>query len=143
MKLPTLLAPAKPPTAVAAHVNPQEELDRVLQGMAQGIPGLRAVVIGDSNGLPLASVSNGTRSIAATAVATLIVTAAKDLTAILEFSAFSDVLVEGHDWKVFVRLLRNNFTFMGVMDGDANLGLVRIELDRRCREVEAVLDSFR
>ena len=119
-----------------------EDLDATLEAMTQAIPGLRVVVVGDQNGLPIASRTKGTRSIAATAVATLIVTAAGDLAETLELREFSDVLVEGPTWKVFVRRLRGGFTFMGVLDGAVNLGLVRIEIERRCPQIEAALGGI-
>jgi predicted regulator of Ras-like GTPase activity (Roadblock/LC7/MglB family) len=123
--------------------DPQQELDRVLQAIALEIPGTRVVVVGDGNGLPVASFSKGTKSMAATAVATLIVTASQDLTKLLELRDFRDVLVEGRNWKVFVRLLQGNFTFMAVLEGEANLGLMRLEMNRRCREIEGILGAFR
>jgi len=119
-----------------------EALETTLEAMARAIPGLRVVVVGDQNGLPIASRTKGTRSIAATAVATLIVTAAGDLAETLELREFSDVLVEGPTWKVFVRRLRGGFTFMGVLDGAVNLGLVRLEIERRCRQIESALGGI-
>jgi len=119
-----------------------DSLDRLLQEMADEIAGVRVLVVGDRNGLPLGAYSKGTRSMAATAVATLIVTAGQDLARTLELKEFSDVLVEGPTWKVFVRLLAGGFTLMGVLEGEVNLGMVRLAVGRRVPQIEASLAAF-
>jgi len=129
-------------TLVAPRSAPSERLERLLRDFARQLD-LSAVVVGDPNGLPIASVNRGERTLAATAMATMILYAAENVAANLGLEGHEDVLVEGRGWKVLVRSLGEGFTFLGVIEGEANLGLFRLEIARVAPEIRTLLEALR
>ena len=126
-------------TLAVPRSTPSERLERLLRELARHLD-LSAVVVGDPNGLPIASISQGERTLAATAMATMILYAAENVASNLGLEGHKDVLIEGKEWKVLVRSLGQGFTFLGVLEGDVNLGLARREVERLMPEIRALLD---
>ena len=126
----------------ATEVHAGARLQSILEGLAWRVDGLRAAVVGDPNGLPVASLARGETSLAATAMATMILYAAENVASNLGLAGHKDVLIEGGGWKVLVRSLGGGFTLLGVLDGTVNLGLVRLEIERSTPEMRALLDEL-
>jgi predicted regulator of Ras-like GTPase activity (Roadblock/LC7/MglB family) len=76
-------------------------------------------------------------------MATMILYAAENVASNLGLEGHEDVLVEGREWKVLVRSLGEGFTFLGVIGGQASLGLLRLEVARFVPELRALLDAMK
>jgi len=120
---------------------PAERLELVLRRIARQLD-LSAMVVGDRNGLPIASFSRADHSLAATAMATMILYAAENVAANLGLVGQEDVLVEGRGWKVLVRALGDGFTLLAVMEGEVNLGLLRLEIARAIPQLKELLGAM-
>lgn len=129
-------------TLVPPGSTPAQKLERLLRNFARQLD-LSAVVVGDTNGLPVVSVSRGDRTLAATAMATMILYAAENVASNLGLEGHEDVLLEGKDWKVLVRSLGDGFTFLVVIEGQANLGLLRLEVERIIPELRALIAEMK
>ena len=114
-------------------LSPEVRLQQILEALALAIPGSRSLAVGDPNGLPVVSLDRGPNTMAATAMATLAMTAAKNVCVTLGLEHAEDVLIESRGWKVLVRSLGNGFTFLVVLEASVNLGLVKIEVERLCK----------
>ncbi len=132
----------EPQVAVRVSLAPEIRLQQVLEALALTIPGSRSLAVGDPNGLPVVSLDRGPNTMAATAMATLAMTAAKNVCLTLGLERPEDVLIESSGWKVLVRSLGNGFTFLVVLEASVNLGLVKIEVERGCKELREVLDEM-
>ena len=113
-----------------------------LESLARQIGGVRALVVGDRSGLPIASTLRGKTSLTTTAMATLALTAATKVTTSLDLPQPEDILIEAGDWHVLVRLLGNGYTLTGVFPADENIGLVKIAMEARGREIRQLLDDM-
>lgn len=127
---------------VRVSLSPEVRLQQVLEVLALAIPGSRSLAVGDPNGLPVVSLDRGPNTMAATAMATLAMSAAKNVCVTLGLERPEDVLIESSGWKVLVRSLGNGFTFLVVLEATVNLGLVKLEVERRCQELREVLDEM-
>ena len=105
-------------------------LHRVLRKLAEDIPGLTNVVLSDPQGLPISTLVRGAGATAATAMGTLLRSAAKSVTTNLGLPAPEDVVIEAGSSTVLVRCLGRGVTLIAVLQQDANLGLAKLELDR-------------
>jgi len=123
-------------------LSPEVRLQQILEALALAIPGSRSLAVGDPNGLPVVSLDRGPNTMAATAMATLAMTAAKNVCVTLGLEHAEDVLIESRGWKVLVQSLGNGFTFLVVLEASVNLGLVKIEVERLCKELREVLDEM-
>ena len=123
-------------------LSPEVRLQQILEALALAIPGSRSLAVGDPNGLPVVSLDRGPNTMAATAMATLAITAAKNVCVTLGLEHAEDVLIESRGWKVLVQSLGNGFTFLVVLEASVNLGLVKIEVERLCKELREVLDEM-
>lgn len=123
--------------------NPTEQLQRILERIADEVEGIRTVVVGDRSGLPIASLVQGQATMSATAMATMVLTAARNVATNMGLEELVDVLIEGKAWTIVVRSLGEGFTMLLLVDGDANLGLVKIQTERRANEIREVLEELR
>jgi predicted regulator of Ras-like GTPase activity (Roadblock/LC7/MglB family) len=119
-----------------------EALGRTLDLLASEITSVRALVVGDRSGLPIASTFRSPTSLATTAMATLALSAASKVTSSLNLPDPDDILIEAGAWGILVRLLGNGFTLTSVFSLDENLGLVRLAMRARGREIREILDEM-
>ena len=119
-----------------------EALVHVLESLATEIGGVRALVVGDRSGLPIVSTFRGPASMTTTAMATLAMSAATKVTSSLNLPEPDDVLIEAGGWRVLVQLLGNGFTLTCVLPADENLGLVKLAMKARGREIREIIDEI-
>src|SRR5216117_2758267 len=120
--------------------------DRVLvqqlEALANEIGGVRALVVGDRSGLPIVSTFRGPASMTTTAMATLAMSAATKVTSSLNLPEPDDILIEAGGWRVLVQLLGGGYTLTCVLPADENLGLVKLSMKARGREIREILDEM-
>jgi predicted regulator of Ras-like GTPase activity (Roadblock/LC7/MglB family) len=117
-------------------------LVEALETLANEIGGVRAAVVGDRSGLPIVSTFRGPTSMTTTAMATLALSAATKVTSSLNLPEPDDILIEAGGWRVIVQLLGNGFTLTCVLPAEGNLGLVKLAMQARGREIRELLDEL-
>ena len=117
-------------------------LGKCLEALAEEIGGVRALVVGDRSGLPIVSTFRGPSSMTTTAMATLALSAATKVTSSLNLPEPDDILIEAGGWRILVQLLGNGFTLTCVLPADENLGLVKLAMQARGREIREILDEM-
>jgi predicted regulator of Ras-like GTPase activity (Roadblock/LC7/MglB family) len=131
-----------PPRVETRPLSADEALGQTLDRLANEISSVRAIVIGDRSGLPIASTFRSPTSLTTTAMATLALSAATKVTSSLNLPDPEDVLIEAGGWRVLVRLLGNGFTLTSVFSSDENLGLVKLAMEARGRDIRETLDEM-
>ena len=126
----------------ATPLSSDEALGEALDLLANEIPSVRALVVGDRSGLPIASTFRSPTAMTTTAMATLALSAASKVTSSLNLPEPEDILIEAGGWRVLVRLLGNGFTLTSVFSTDENLGLVKLAMQARGREIREILDEL-
>jgi len=116
-------------------------LARTLESLASEIGGVRALVVGDRAGLPIVSTFRGPTSLTTTAMATLAMSAATKVTG-LNLPEPEDILIEAGGWCVLVQLLGGGYTLTCVLPADENLGLIKLAMKARGREIREILDEM-
>ena len=119
-----------------------EALGQALDLLANEITSVRALVVGDRSGLPIASTFRSPTAMTTTAMATLALSAASKVTSSLNLPDPEDILIEAGGWRVLVRLLGNGFTLTSVFSTDENLGFVKLAMEARGREIREILDEM-
>ena len=117
-------------------------LVQALETLANEIGGVRAAVVGDRSGLPIVSTFRGPSAMTTTAMATLALSAATKVTSSLNLPEPDDILIEAGGWRVIVQLLGNGFTLTCVLPAEGNLGLVKLAMQSRGREIRELLDEL-
>jgi len=117
-------------------------LARTLESLASEIGGVRALVVGDRAGLPIVSTFRGPTSLTTTAMATLAMSAATKVTSSLNLPEPEDILIEAGGWCVLVQLLGGGYTLTCVLPADENLGLIKLAMKARGREIREILDEM-
>jgi predicted regulator of Ras-like GTPase activity (Roadblock/LC7/MglB family) len=142
-----MISRRNPPLVVESPVethrlSSDEALARTLDLLANEITSVRALVVGDRSGLPIASTFRSPNSMTTTAMATLALSAATKVTSSLNLPDPEDILIEAGTWRVLVRLLGNGVTLTSVFSSDENLGLVKLAMQARGREIREILDEM-
>jgi len=117
-------------------------LAQTLESLASEIGGVRALVVGDRAGLPIVSTFRGPTSLMMTAMATLALSAATKVTSGLNLPEPDDILIEAGGWCVLVQLLGGGYTLTCVLPADKNLGLIKLAMKARGREIREILDEM-
>jgi len=117
-------------------------LAQTLESLASEIGGVRALVVGDRAGLPIVSTFRGPTSLMMTAMATLALSAATKVTSGLNLPEPEDILIEAGGWCVLVQLLGGGYTLTCVLPVDENLGLIKLAMKARGREIREILDEM-
>ena len=117
-------------------------LAQTLESLASEIGGVRALVVGDRAGLPIVSTFRGPTSLMMTAMATLALSAATKITSSLNLPEPDDILIEAGGWCVLVQLLGGGYTLTCVLPADENLGLIKLAMKARGREIREILDEM-
>ncbi len=117
-------------------------LHQILESISRNVGGTRSIVIGDSSGLPVISLDKGANTMAATAMATLALSAARNVSSNLDLPDLSSVTIEGRGWRVFVRSLDPRFTLFIVTADDVDPAFVKAELERHAPELRRILAAM-
>ncbi len=120
---------------------PAEKLQLLLSAFQQRVDGVRGVAIADKSGLPVSS-SFATRAnvLTVTAMATMAIQSSQRVYQNLALAGPNEVVMVGPDSTVFVSsVAQGQLSIIVVLEGFANLGLVRIEVERLSRELSEVL----
>lgn len=119
----------------------EQILDR-LRTFAREIPTIQSIVVSDAQGLPISALVRGPGATAATAMGTLLRTAASKVTTNLGLPIAEDIIIQAGAQVVLVRCLSGGVTMIVVLKQDANLGLVRLELAKHSGELQTLLDRL-
>lgn len=120
---------------------PAEKLQALLTAFQSRVDGVRGVAVADRSGLPVSS-SFTTRAnvLTVTAMATMAIQSSQRVYQNLALEGPNEVVMVGPDSTVFVSHVASaQLAVIVVLDGFANLGLVRIEVERLSRELSEVL----
>lgn len=120
---------------------PAEKLQALLTAFQSRVDGVRGVAIADKSGLPVSS-SFTTRAnvLTVTAMATMAIQSSQRVYQNLALEGPNEVVMVGPDSTVFVsNVAQGQLSVIVVLEGFANLGLVRIELERLSRELSEIL----
>ncbi len=118
----------------------ESELQSVLRNLAKELEGTQTLVVGDRNALPIVSIHRGPATLAATASATMLLAAARNVASTSALSPLKDILLEGADYKVLVRSIGNGFTLLAVLVGDVNPGMAKLLMAHKAREIGELLE---
>ncbi len=120
---------------------PAEKLQTLLTAFQSRVDGVRGVAIADKSGLPVSS-SFTTRAnvLTVTAMATMAIQSSQRVYQNLALQGPNEVVMVGPDSTVFVSsVAEGQLSVIVVLEGFANLGLVRIEVERLSRELSEIL----
>lgn len=120
---------------------PAEQLQTLLSDFLERVDGVRGIAVADRSGLPVASsFSTGANVLTVTAMATMAVQSSQRVYQNLGLTGPNEVVMVGPDSTVFVSsAAANQLSIIVVLEGFANLGLVRIELERLSRALGEIL----
>ncbi len=125
----------------AKAVGPAERLQVLLSAFQSRVDGVRGVAVADKSGLPVSS-SFTTRAnvLTVTAMATMAIQSSQRVYQNLALAGPNEVVMVGPDSTVFVSSVANGaLSVIVVLEGFANLGLVRIEVERLSRDLSEIL----
>lgn len=124
-------------------MTPDGRLVEILEEISAQVYGVHAIVIGDRNGLPIASSLRGRPSMAATAMATLAMTAAGKITQSLSLPNPEDIAIHAGAWNVVILSLGDGCTLAAVSGPKtepASLGWI---MRLHAQEIRELLDIIR
>jgi len=124
-----------------ANLGPAERLQEALAQLRDRVDGIRGVAVADKSGLPVSSAfSTRANILTVTAMATMAIQSSQRVYQNLGLVGPSEVVMVGPDSTVFVYSVADGqLSVIVVLDGFANLGLVRIEVERLSRELSEIL----
>ncbi len=120
---------------------PAEKLQLLLSAFQSRVDGVRGVAVADRSGLPVSS-SFATKAnvLTVTAMATMAIQSSQRVFQNLALAGPNEVVMVGPDATVFVSsVAQGQLSVIVVLEGFANLGLVRIEVERLSRELSEIL----
>lgn len=125
----------------SVNLGPAERLQEVLAQFRDRVDGVRGVAVADRSGLPVASAfATQANILTVTAMATMAVQSSQRVYQNLGLQGPSEVVMVGPDSTVFVHSMsEGQLSVIVVLEGFANLGLVRIEVERLSRELSEIL----
>ena len=135
------MTPANAMHTEKAVEGPAEKLQALLTSFQSRVDGVRGVAIADKSGLPVSS-SFTTRAnvLTVTAMATMAIQSSQRVYQNLALQGPNEVVMVGPDSTVFVSsVAEGQLSVIVVLEGFANLGLVRIEVERLSRELSEIL----
>ena len=120
---------------------PAERLQALLSDFQGRVDGVRGIAVADKSGLPVsASFTTKANLLTVTAMATMAIQSSQRVYQNLGRAGPSDVVMVGPDSTVFVSSLADaQLSIIVVLEGFANLGLVRIEVERLGCEISETL----
>jgi len=102
---------------------------------------LVAVGLADAQGLPIAFVGPSAERESATAMATLVVSAAGDAAKFLGLPPVREVMIDATGFIVLVRPIGDRFTLLAILDSDTNVGYAKLVLQTCSDDIQIALES--
>ena len=124
-------------------MTPDARLAEILEEISAQVYGVHAIVIGDRNGLPIASSLRGRPSMAATAMATLAMTAAGKITHSLSLPDPEDITIHAGSWNVVILSLGDGCTLAAVAGPKTEPGSLSWIMRLNSEEIRELLDIMR
>ncbi len=120
---------------------PAEKLQGLLTAFQSRVDGVRGVAVADKSGLPVSSsFTTHANVLTVTAMATMAIQSSQRVYQNLALEGPNEVVMVGPDSTVFVSsIAQGALSVIVVLEGFANLGLVRIEVERLSRELTEIL----
>lgn len=123
--------------------NPRDlgsRLQNILESFNLSAPGVRGSAIADRNGLPIAAAFRSRLDLATvSAMSMLAVRAAQDVFRNFGYREARFVIMEGEDAVIVVIAIHGGLSALAVSDSEANLGLVRLGLQKLGQEILGLL----
>ena len=117
-----------------------QRLRAVLDAFNRVTAGVRGSAVADRNGLQIASAFRGTFDVpTVSAMTTMVLRAARDVFRKFGFRDARAILMESDDAVILVMVLPGDLSVLAVAAPDANLGLVRLQLQKLGQEIVAIL----
>jgi predicted regulator of Ras-like GTPase activity (Roadblock/LC7/MglB family) len=125
----------------AQTIGPAERLQELLAAFRDRVDGVRGVAVADKSGLPVASAfATPGNVLTVTAMSTMAIQSSRRVYQNLGLLGPSEVVMVGPDSTVFVySVAEGQLSVIVVLEGFANLGLVRLEVERLSRELTEIL----
>ncbi len=130
-------------TEIASIMTPDARLAEILEEISGQVYGVHAIVIGDRNGLPIASSIRGRPSMAATAMATLAMTAAGKITHSLSLPNPEDITIHAGSWNVVILSLGDGCTLAAVAGPKTEPASLSWIMRLHSEEIRELLDILR
>lgn len=104
----------------------ERQIAAIFDNVRTSLPSLMAIGLGDTNGLPVAFSGPTADKEAATAMASLLVSAAQRAAQLLDLPRVRDLLVDAYGSTLIVHPLGDRFILMAILNEDADLGRARL-----------------
>ena len=115
------------------------QLMAVLESLRRSVDGIRAVGLGDANGLPVAFLGPSAEKAAATAMAALLVSAGHRAAEALGLPSVREVHVHVDGPVFLVCPIEDRFTLLVILIDERNLETVRLRMQEAAAEIHAML----
>lgn len=123
-----------------APVGPAEALVQILDELKRSASGILGAAVADRNGLPIANAfREGVNLLTISAMSALAVQSCTSVMGNLGLRPLETVIMEGENSLVMVRVLSGGLSLLVMLEHDANVGLVRMEVERLAASIEEVL----
>ena len=133
--------------AESARDSPEVSFRKALQRLLRDLPDAQAVAVGDSNGLPIASLArstaaNATPAMESTAMATMALAAAQQIVSGLRLGKAQEVLIRAGGALVIIQDLGRQFSLSVVLSSEPNLGFATLIIQRFADDIRMMLASL-
>ena len=119
----------------------QDQILAIFERLHRSLGGLVAVGLGDSNGFPVAFYGPTVEKEAATAMASLLVSAAQRAAQVLGLPGIQDIFIDADGSTILVRPVADRFTLVAILGPDANLGHARLVAQSCSDDISVALES--
>jgi predicted regulator of Ras-like GTPase activity (Roadblock/LC7/MglB family) len=117
-----------------------QRLISILESTQKEEPSVVGLLLADGSGLPVVdSFREHMDLMAVSAMSTLILQSARTVFENLSLKGGTCVIMQGEDSVILVRGVTSDLSLILLADGDANLGLLNLQMERVGREVESLL----
>lgn len=116
-------------------------LTSILERLRGTIDGLVALAVGDANGFPIAFVGPAGEREAATAMATLLVSAAERTVSALRLHRVQHVLIQADDAAILVHPIDHRFVLLALLAVNADIERARAQLHACVDDIRIALEG--
>jgi predicted regulator of Ras-like GTPase activity (Roadblock/LC7/MglB family) len=103
--------------------------------------GFVAIGLADAQGLPIAFLGPSVEKDAATAMSTLVVSAAARAAKFLGLPSVREVTIDATGFTMLVRPIGDRFTLLAILDSDTNIGYAKLVLQTCSDDIRIALES--
>ncbi len=119
----------------------RQRVNAIFDRLRHSLEGLVAIGLADANGLPIAFLGPVGEKTVATAMASLLVSAAHRASEALGLPPAREVLVDSEGFSLLVAPVGAHVTLIAILAHDANIGYARLQVQSCSNELQAVLES--